>query len=52
MIISENQNDQNNIVLKYKDNTLTRVTFYEYLGSMMTDDGKIDVGITAKCSTY
>lgn len=50
MIINENQNDRNKKEIKCKDTILERVTTYEYLGSVMTEDGKIEAEITNRAN--
>lgn len=50
MIINEKQGSQNIGGIKCKGEILERVTTYEYLGSVITDDGKIDAEITNKAN--
>lgn len=42
MIVNENRDNKANNEIKCRDTILERVTTYDYLGSILTEDGKID----------
>lgn len=50
MIINENQDNNSNKDIKCKNKILERVTTYDYLGSIVTNDGKIDAEITNRAN--
>lgn len=51
MIVNEKQKeDQNNKDIKCKNKKLERVTTFEFLGSMITEDGKIDAELANRAN--